>query len=299
MRIRTVRYILKEGTINAYRNKLMSLASTFIVVATLVILGFFLLMAFSMELTIQSIKDQPQLEVFCYTVLDDTQVKMVEDSIKNNEMIEKYEIVTKEQALNKMKERLGKDAAVLEGYDKSIFPVSFIIKLKDTSQSREVVEYLENISGVEKVSYSQGAIDFISKVSKWTNIALGVIIAALIIVSVFIIANTIKLTVFARRKEINIMKYIGATDWFIRWPFVVEGVIIGMVGAIIAFALSAYGYNVFEAKFSQELLTLGTDLLKLVNIRDVWVPLIVSFLSVGVGVGALGSFLSIRRYLRV
>jgi len=299
MRIRTVRYILKEGTINAYRNKLMSLASTFIVVATLIIFGFFLLTAFSMELTIQSIMEQPQIEVFCYTVLDDTQVKMVEDSIKSNEMIDSYEVVTKEQALNKMKERLGKDAAVLEGYDKSIFPVSFIVKLKDTSQSREAVEYLENISGVEKVSYSQGAIDFITKVSKWANIALGVIIAALLVVSVFIIANTIKLTVFARRKEISIMKYIGATDWFIRWPFVVEGVIIGMVGALIAFAVSAYGYNVFESRFSHELTALGTDLLKLVSIKDAWTPLIVSFLTVGTGVGALGSFLSIRRYLRV
>lgn len=299
MRIRTVRYILKEGTVNAYRNKLMSLASTFIVVATLVIFGFFVLMAFNLELTVNSLKSQPQLEVFCYTVLDDTQIKMVEDSIKSNEMIDSYETVTKEQALKKMEERLGKDAAVLEGYDESIFPVSFIIKLKDTSQSREVVEYLENTSGVEKVSYSQEAIDLISRISKWTKIVLGVIIAVLLVVSVFIIANTIKLTVFARRKEINIMKYIGATDWFIRWPFVVEGVIIGIVGAIIAFAFSAYVYSVLEGKFSQELLTLDTDLLKLVSIKDVWVPLIGSFLSVGIVVGALGSLLSIRRYLRV
>jgi len=299
MRIRTVRYILKEGTVNAYRNKIMSLASTLIVVATLVIFGFFLLLAFSMELTLSSLKSQPQLVVFCYTELDNAQVKMVEDAIKSNDMIESYETISQEEALNRMKERLGKDASVLDGYDKSIFPVSFIIRLKDTSQSREVVNYLESISGVEKVSYSQGAIDFITKLSKWTNITLGIIIAALLVVSVFIIANTIKLTVFARRKEISIMKYIGATDWFIRWPFVVEGVIIGMVGAFIAFALSAYGYNVFEARFSEELSALGTDLLKLVSIRDAWVPLVVSFLSVGIGVGALGSILSIRRYLRV
>jgi cell division transport system permease protein len=116
---------------------------------------------------------------------------------------------------------------------------------------------------------------------------------------VFIIANTIKLTVFARRKEINIMKYIGATDWFIRWPFVVEGVIIGIMGAVLAFIVSAYGYSAFEEKITQDLLTLDMDLLKLIKIKDVWFQLMVSFLSIGVVVGSLGSFLSIRKHLQV
>lgn len=299
MKIRTVRYILKEGAVNSYRNKLMSLASLIIVVFTLVIFGFFLLVAYNAELNISILKEQPQLEAFCYTVLDDTQVKMVEDSIKNNEKISEYVKVTKQQALEKMEERLGKDAAVLEGYDESIFPVSFIIKLKDTSGSEELVKALEATSGIEKVSYSQDTIEFISKASYWIKFICSFMVAVLVVISVFIISNTIKLTVFARRKEINIMKYIGATDWFIRWPFVVEGVIIGIAGAVFAFILSAYGYNAIESKFTQDLLTMDMDLLKMIKINEVWFQLIVSFLAIGSVVGSLGSFLSIRRHLRV
>ena len=299
MKIRTFRYILKEGTINSYRNKLMSLASIIIVVATLVIFGFFLLVAFNLELNIKMLKEQPQLEAFCYTVLDDTQIQMVEDSIKNNDKILEYKKVTKDQALKKMEERLGKNAAVLEGYDESIFPVSFIIKLKDTSYSAEVVKALEATSGIEKVGYSQDTIDFISKVSYWVKFVCSFMVAVLVIVAVFIISNTIKLTVFARRKEINIMKYIGATDWFIRWPFVVEGVIIGITGAAVAFIVSTYGYSAVEGKVAEDLMAAGMDMLKLVRIRDVWFQLILYFLAIGSVVGAFGSFLSIRRYLRV
>ena len=299
MKIRTLRYIIKEGAVNSYRNKLMSLASIIIVVLTLVIFGTLLLIAFNVELNINMFKEQPQLEAFCYSVLDDTQVNTVEESIKNNDKIAKYEKVSKQQALKKMEEKLGKDATVLEGYNENIFMVSFIIKLKDTANSEEVVRALETTSGIEKVSYSQDTIEMISKISYWFRLIISLLVGIFLVVSVFIIANTIKLTVFARRREINIMKYIGATDWFIRWPFVVEGVIIGIVGAVLAFIVSAYGYNAIEGKFTQDLLYLDTDLLKMINVKDIWFQLIVYYLAIGTVVGALGSFLSIRKYLRV
>jgi cell division transport system permease protein len=124
-------------------------------------------------------------------------------------------------------------------------------------------------------------------------------IVIFLVVSVFIIANTIKLTVFARRREINIMKYIGATDWFIRWPFVVEGVIISITGAILAFVISAYGYKAVVDKFSQDMFFLQTNLLSLLGIEDVWARLAVSYAIIAVVVGIMGSFLSMRRHLKV
>lgn len=299
MKIRTVRLIVKEGAINAYRNKLMSLASVIIVIATLVIFGFFLLMVINLELNLNTLRDQPQLEAFCYTVLDDAQIQQVEETIKNNSMIAQYQVVTREQALVKMKDKLGKDASVFEGYEENILPVSFIINLKDSSQSEQAVKSIEAINGIEMVRYSQETIDIINKVSYWIKFISGFMIIVLLVISVFIISNTIKLTVFARRKEINIMKYIGATDWFIRWPFVVEGVIIGVAGAILAFVISAYGYNALEAKFSKDIMSVGTEFLKLIKIGDVWSQIIVSYAAIGIIVGSLGSFLSIRRYLRV
>ncbi len=299
MRIRTARLIAKEGVINAYRNKLMSLASIIIVIATLVIFGFFMLMALNLELNLNVLREQPQLEAFCYTELDDTQIEQVESAIKNNSMVANYQIVTKEQALEKMKDKLGKDASVFDGYEENILPVSFIISIKDTQQSEQAVKSIEGISGIEKVRYSQETIDIINKISYWIKFICGFMIFILVIISIFIISNTIKLTVFARRKEINIMKYIGATDWFIRWPFVVEGVIIGVVGAVIAFIISAYGYNAIEGRFNKDFLSVGAELLKLIKIGDVWMQIVVFYLMIGAVVGAVGSFLSIRKYLHV
>ncbi len=299
MKIRTLRYIVKEGIVNTYKNKLMSLASVIIVVATLIIFGFVLLIALNLETNLETLKDQPQLEVFCYTILDDTQIKQVEEIIKNNEMIETYQTVSREEALEKMKERLGEDSSTLEGYDETIFPVSFIIKMKDYTQSSVAVEELKSISGVEKVSYSQDTIDLISKVTYWIKFISGFLIIILLIVSVFIIANTIKLTVFARRREINIMKYIGATDWFIRWPFVVEGVIIGIVGATLAFILTSYGYNAIESKFNEDLISISSNFFTMISMKTVWLEVMTFFLLIGTVVGAAGSFMSLRKHLRV
>jgi cell division transport system permease protein len=299
MKIRTVRLIAKEGVINAYKNKLMSLASVIIVIATLVIFGFFLFITFNLEMNLNTLREQPQLEAFCYPELDDVQVRRVEEEIKSNEMVAQYQMVTKEQALAKMKDILGKEASVFDGYDENILQASFIITLKNTEQSNEAVKSIEAIDGVEKVRYSQETIDVINKISYWIKFICGFMIIILVIISVFIISNTIKLTVFARRKEISIMKYIGATDWFIRWPFVVEGVIIGIAGAIVAFIISAYGYNAVEGKFSKDLLSIGSEFLKLVKIGDVWMQIVTAYLVIGAVVGALGSFLSIRRYLHV
>jgi len=299
MRIRTARYIIKEGIVNTYRNILMSLASIMIVIATLVVFGFFLLIALNLELNINVFKELPELEVFCHEELDENQVSYVEEAVKNSDKVAKYEIVTKEQAFEKFKKRLGEGSMILDGYDESILPVSFIINLKDPSQSTEAVEEFKDISGVENVSFHQQTIDMISKVTYWMRFISGIMIMILLIISVFIISNTIKITVFARRREINIMKFIGATDWFIRWPFVVEGVIIGILGAIIALILSGIGYNALEGRFNQDLLSLNLMFFKMLKISDVLAQLMLYYLVIGFVVGAVGSFLSIRRYLRV
>lgn len=299
MRIRTVRHIIKDGFVNSYRNKLMSLASVIIVVASLIVFGFFLLISFNLELNVTMWKEQPQMEIFCYTELDDIQVQRVEDSLKSNEMISKYERVSKEQNFEKAKAGLGKGSDLLDGYGAERFMVSFIIKLKDPAYSEDVVATLEKTSGIEKVSYSQNTIEVISRIAYWIKLGSSLMVVLFLIVSVFIISNTIKLTVFARRKEINIMKYIGATDWFIRWPFVVEGVIISIIGAIIAFILTAYGYNILQEKFSQDLFLAKSQLLKLIEIKDVWSQLFLSYIAIASVVGMIGSFLSIRRHLRV
>lgn len=299
MKIRTWKYMAKEGMVNTYRNKLMSLASVSIITASLVIFGIFLLIALNLSSNIRSLTKQPELEVFCRPELNDQQVQQVENDIKQNDKIAEYKIVTKEEALEKAKKIMGENAKLLEGEDSSFMNVSFIIKVKDLQYYEAVAEQYKKLSEVENVQYYMDVIRLISKIAGWVKIINGILLAILLVVSVFIISNTIKLTVFARRKEINIMKYIGATDWFIRWPFIIEGVIIGLVGAALSFVLIGYGYNSLGQKFNTDLLTMGSGAFKILSINEVAITIIGVYLVIGILVGAIGSVVSIHKYLKV
>jgi cell division transport system permease protein len=299
MKIRTLKYIAKEGISNVYKNKLMSLASIGIVIASLVVFGIFLLFILNISFNTDILNQQPEMEVFCEYELAESEIDRIQQEIAGIGNIESSLKVTAKEHFDKFKESLGEDAGVLEGFDSSLMSASFVIKLKDPKQSSEAIEQFKGISGVRKVRYSKEVIEFISKLTSWINAISGFLIAVLIVVSVFIISNTIKLTVFARRREINIMKYIGATDWFIRWPFVVEGIVIGVIGAILAYLLTRYAYGTLETRFNSDLTSISKDFIRLVKAGDISIRLAGSYLSVGGGVGAIGSLISIRKYLRV
>ncbi|OPZ85830.1 MAG: Cell division protein FtsX [Firmicutes bacterium ADurb.Bin419] len=294
MKLNTTKYIIKEGIINTYRNALMSLASVSVVTASMIILGLFLVITINLTYNTDNLKEQPQMMVFCDPELDDKQVMVVEQTIRNDSRVKTHVYVSKKEAFEKTKDMLGNDKDVIEGLSESFMPVSFIIELNNLADAQSVVEDFRMIPGVGKVKYSQKTIDMLLKVATWVQIGNAVLIFILLVISMFIISNTIKLTVFARRKEINIMKYIGATDWFIRWPFVVEGVIIGLIGAVLGFVAISIGYGVFSSRFKE-----GMEIINFVNLRALQFDVIYTFLLVGVVVGALGSTISIRKYLRV
>ena len=304
MKIRSIKYILKEGFFNAYRNKLMSLASISIITAALILFGIFYLILVNLNHNLGILSKEPQMEAFCLPELTDEQVAAVEYDIKNNQEIETYRKVTKKEAFEKLKNYLNDgnvddvNGDILEGYDESIMNVSFIIQIKDPVNSHKVAETLENMSGIENVTYSQQTIDFIVSAGNWVKIISTVLIGVLLIVSLFIISNTIRLTVFARRKEINIMKYIGATDWFIRWPFVFEGIIIGCIGALLAFFLVAYIYSLVEPKFATNILEFSNDF-RMISFKSIWSKLLGFYLLISVLIGSAGSIMSIRKHLKV
>lgn len=299
MKIRTINYIIKDGVANTHRNKLMSLASIGIISATLIVFGIFFVVAANLNYNLNMLKKQPHMQVYCYAELDENQVDQVEAALKNNDKIEECIKVTKEEAFQKVKEMLGNDSDVLEGIDNSFLPVSFIIKLKDLKEGENVTKEIRGITGVKKVSYPQKTIDIITRASGWIQLVSGIIVFVLLAVSVFIIVNTIKLTVYARRRDINIMKYIGATDWFIRWPFIVEGVIIGIIGAVIAFILTAYGYNEIVLKFNKDLLSATENVISILSLKSIGSRVILYYCIIGIFVGSTGSVISLRKYLRV
>ncbi|AEV67219.1 permease-like cell division protein FtsX [Acetivibrio clariflavus] len=294
MKLRTTKYIFKEGLINAYRNKLMSLASISVVTASMIVLGLFLIISINLKYNIQKLEQQPQMQVYCDPELDDQQIRTIEQTIKSDARVKKYTYVSKKEAFEKMKEMLGEDQDVLEGLGDDFMPVSFIIELNNLKEAKDVVESFKLIEGVSSVRYSQERIDILIKIATWVQVGNIVLTIILLAVAMFIISNTIKLTVFARRKEINIMKYIGATDWFIRWPFIVEGVVIGLMGAAIGFLAVSIIYALFSSKISE-----GINIISLVSLRELQFVVIYTFALVGIGIGSLGSAVSIRKYLHV
>ena len=299
MNIRTVRYLVKEGIINTYKNKIMSLASIGIVFASLFVFGLFWILLINLSYNTEVVRSQPEMQVFCEYELDDAQIDQVRQQILNNPNIESCKLVTPKEAFDKYKKDLGEDADILEGFDESLMSASFIIKLHDTEISAQTMEDLMKINGVRKVSYSKDIVDFIAKLSRWVNVVSFVLIIVLMSISTFIIANTIKLTVFARRKEINIMKYIGATDWFIRLPFIIEGAFIGLVGVVVSLIILHSVYGASEVKFNQELLAMKMYFIRLVPANTAIFRMLPSFLLLGAGVGTLGSVLSLRKHLKV
>jgi cell division transport system permease protein len=299
MKIRTIKYIIRDGITSISKNKLMSLAAISIVVASLTVFGILYIIILNFRYNIMILKKQPEMQVFCQVELDDIGVKIVENTLKNNIKISQVDIVTKEKAFEKLKSMLGDDSYVLEGMDNSFLPVSFVIKLHNPEDGEELIQELKKVRGVDKVSYPQKTVDFISKFTGWVQLVSSFLITVLLMVSVFIISNTIRLTVFARRKEINIMKYIGATDGFIRWPFIVEGVIIGIIGAGIAFLMSGYGYSAIEDRFTSELARTGTSIVSLVKLEDIMMEVFLLYSVLGCVVGAIGSAVSVRKYLKV
>ncbi len=301
MKIRTTKYMVKEGILSAYRNKLMSLASFGIVTASLIVFGIFLVVTINVSNNINSLSEQPEIQAYCYSELDDVQVRQVKKYIESNAAIQKSTQVTKKEAFEKFrKDVFGGKEDLLEGYNESIMPVSFIIKLKNPKDSTRVSNELKKLSNlVEKVACPRQAIEFIATVTYWLRLISGFLLVVLLLISMFIIANTIKLTVFARRREINIMKYIGATDWFIRWPFIIEGAIIGLAGAVFAFILVSYMYNAFTGKFSKDLADIGFNIIGFVDLGQIWVQFIAMYSLIGIAVGSLGSIISVRKHLQV
>lgn len=294
MKLRTTKYIVKEGLINTYRNTLMSLASVGVVTASMIILGVFLVITINLSHNTQKLKEQPQMQVFCEPELDDEQIGTIEKKIKSDSRVKKYTYVSKQEALIKAKEMLGNDQDVVEGLGDDFMPVSFIVELKNLKEAQDVVSAFKSIQGVGNVRYSQERVDIILKIATWVQIFNMALIIILLAIAMFIISNTIKLTVFARRKEINIMKYIGATDWFIRWPFVVEGVIIGLAGAAIGFVAISIVYAIFLNMVSEEV-----NIFSLVSLGELQFNVTYTFALVGIAIGTLGSTISIRKYLQV
>ncbi len=296
MIFRNLKYFFAQGIKGLISNSLMTLASVGTVVASLVLFGVFLLVGMNLNYIGDQIKEQCEINVFLPREMERDEVRKIGSELSELEFVKEARLYTKEERLHNYKE--GKNAGkadMIEILDQdNPLRDAYILSLKDVTQSEVVAAAAAKVEGVEEVSNSQDLIEKIIFITNTIRHASIFLLIILVIISLFIISNTIKLGMFARRKEINIMKYVGATNWFIRWPFMIEGMIIGVVGSAVASMIIMFGYgSILPAaqSFMDNILLLETS--------EITMTIVLGFIAIGVGIGMAGSAMSIRKHLHV
>lgn len=298
MNLNKIRYSVSQAKKNVFRNGLMSVASLFTISCCLVILGLFTIMTFNINSFTSQIKDQCEVQLYIKHGTDDNRISQMAEEISTFSNVKEISFYPREDlyayALNDVFE--GREELIGDYTEEdNPFSDSYKITLKDISKTSETVADLEKLSDVSHVETRQDVANIVISVSKAIKNVSVVIMLILLIISIVIISNTVRLTVFNRRKEINIMKYIGATDRFIRIPFVIEGVLIGLLGAAISFVLVSWGYIVLYSEFTKSSFNI-VELVPYINLAPI---IAVIFIVFGCLIGIIGSSISMRKYLKV
>ena len=291
-------YNLKQAFSQMGRNKGMYFTSVLAITAMMLILGLFFVSFVNVNKFARSIgQDYNVIQI--YMAEDNTKdvTEAVGTTLQNINGVEKVEYVTKDQALATLKDRWGDNGYLLENLPENPLPDSYTVYVTDKDAANSVAASAPEINGVDDVVYYRDTIEKLAQLSHFIEVGSIVAMAFLVIVSIVIVANTIKLTVFNREKEIGIMKYLGATDWFVRAPFMWGGIIVGVLSSVIATGLTYLIYTRITG-------IVGSDITRILAVsivpaEQITQVLLAMFLCLGIGIGVAGSAISIRRFLNV
>lgn len=292
---RGIRYALSQAFTQVFRNRAMSLASIFSITAMLLILGLFFILAVNVNMMTESAKDQfDTIPVYLLSDTTEEQAQEMMDNLAKMPEVAETTYVSSEDALVEMKVRWGDNAYLLDTLPKNPFPNSIRIKLTNLEDSELVATTVSNFTGVElPIKDNKAIVQQILGITNAVQTGALVIIAFLVIISVVVVSNTVKLTVLAREREISIMKYVGATNWFIRGPFLAEGMVIGCISAVISMGIIGFAYYKLSDLLSLQLLRFTS----LVPVEFLVQNLVWIFVALGISIGAVGSIVSMRRFL--
>ncbi|KYH28475.1 Cell division protein FtsX [Clostridium thermopalmarium DSM 5974] len=296
MKISTIKYFFIDALNSLKRNTTLTIASIITVSLTLFMFGVFLLTMLNANQILKHVESKLEVSVFLKDDIKNEDKINIEKALKKVNGLSDITYINKDQALQRWKEQLGEENKdLVRGLeDKNPLPESYIVRVENADTIKSVIESTEKLNGIEKVVANEDLVNQISKLTKgvkWVGFAA---LMVMIPISLLLIGNTIKLAVYARKKEINIMKFVGATDWFIRWPFIIEGVIIGIIGSIVSSGFLYYSYRVVYQKLSSIIIMLNLITPKYFLMNVIWV-----FVFSGILIGGLGSILSIRKFLKV
>lgn len=301
MKYNVISYLIGEGFRNVFKNKKSTMSALTIMCLCMLVFGIFFIIGKNINNIMNAVQSEQGMQVFIKVGTSSDRVKEIGNKIKEINSVNNVQYVSKAEALKQVKEGLKDNASVAEAVPETVFPESYIVTLTDLKLNKEVQTTINEIVGNDLDEIVSGD----ETISKLLSIANGIkiftfgLLVILVAISLVIISNTIKLTVHARRKEISIMKYVGATNSFIRWPFIVEGIIIGIISALIAILIVGLAYNAIIPKMLQLEVVKEMDIITFVSFSDMFSLMLMVYFILGIGIGVIGSSISMRKYLEV
>ena len=302
MRISTVGYSMKQGVKNIGRNKMFSLASIATMAACIFVFGLFFAIVMNFQYIVHKAEEGVAITVFFDEEATQAQIEKIGEKLEKHEGVKEIKYVSADEAWESFKDQyFGDEEELAEGF-KNDNPLAgsdnYEVYMNDVSAQKDLVKFAKGLDGVRKVNKSDTVANTLNSVNKLVWYISAVIIAVLLVISIFLISNTVMMGITVRREEIAIMKYIGAKDSFVRAPFVIEGVLIGLVGAVIPLIVLYFMYTKAIAYILAKFSLLG-NILDFLPASQVDRTLLPVGLALGMGIGFVGSFFTIRKHLRV
>ena len=295
-RSRRIGYLTKEGFRNVWVNRLMSVASVAVLMSCLVMLGIAFMLIVNVQSIMGEIESQNVVMVYLEEDATKTEVETAEREILALDNVKKCEYIDKETAFKQQIEDLGTDATYFEGVENPL-PDLFKVSISDMTRFESTVSALKSINNVNTVRDNKDIASTLIQIRKTvTYVSFGIIIV-LLIISLFIIANTVRITMFSRRLEINIMKSVGATNWFIRWPFIVEGMLLGVIAGILSTGVVWGVYKLLDPTVTSLFTMISRDF-SVEPFTSYVLYILAAFIIIGILSGGIGSLISIQKYLR-
>jgi len=295
MKLNNIGYLLKEGFRGIFLHGFMSFAAVCVTIACLVIVGSFSILAYNLDVMVEELNQTSEILVYVDSTLPDEEARSIGTQINLMDNVLQSTFVSREEALEDFIEDHDGDSA-FSGVQASDLRHRYIVTLEDNLLMKQTDEQLKQLPGVAKTNAAYELAEGFTTIQSVLHIVSYAVIAVLLVVSLLIISNTVKLAMYDRKDEIAIMKMVGATNGFIRLPFVVEGFTLGMVGAVLAFGLEWVGYDAMVQRISS---VDSLQLFSLVPFQELLIPMVITFGAAGMFVGIVGSWTSIRKFMNV
>lgn len=289
-------YLIKEGYDNLNKHGSKTISTMLIICATMLILGIFIIILQNVNKNVETLRLEQGLQAFIEDKSTDEDIAYMQDEIRLIEGVSEIQYMNKSEAYEDAKEQFKEQDYFLEGLENlDIFPASFIVKFTNIEEAEAIKAAVEKVDGIYKVKYNADTIDAVISISKVANYFLLGVGVVLLVVSVFIISNTIKLAVYSNKREIFIMRYIGATNKFIVKPFIVEGAIMGVVSALISFIVISIVYIYIYVALNS---SYALGVFKFIPYSTIWYQILIAYIVLGLFIGVFGSVISLKKYLK-